>query len=277
MSARGVPAPASICPNSYWEDRARRFAARRLGARRRVLVRHARVLQPRDPLLPAPGAATVARHRSGHARARCGLRRGPLEPLLAARGAEVTGHGSEPDDDRRSPGAGRRRTASRSAAAFVVQDLAQLDAGDKFDLDCRRHGAAAHSRSRSTARGGPAHGRPSCAGRPHGAARSRAGAHRQTLRHDSVPRSAAQRVSRSVRASRAASCARSPASIRRPSRPGCCRIFDGLPRPLAIAAIALVTLLVRADRCDVRPARRANARGTPYSFCSATRRQLMPH
>jgi len=133
MTVRGVPAPACYLPNDYWEDRARRFAAEGAGLAavcsygmpdfyNRMIHRCQRLaLDPWLDITPGTRVLDVG----------CGVGRWSL--LLAARGAVVTGMDLSPT---MIAEAKRRADASRMAARcrFLVQDLAQLDAGDQFDL-----------------------------------------------------------------------------------------------------------------------------------------------
>jgi SAM-dependent methyltransferase len=133
MSARGVPAPRVYLPGAYWEDRARRFAAEGAGlaavcaygmpqfynraidvTQRLALARWLRV---------APGTRVLD--------VGCGV--GRWSRLLAARGAQVTGM----DLSATMIAEARRRAAAQGVSErcrFLVQDLAQLQIGERFDL-----------------------------------------------------------------------------------------------------------------------------------------------
>jgi 2-polyprenyl-3-methyl-5-hydroxy-6-metoxy-1,4-benzoquinol methylase len=133
MSVRGVPAPDCYLPNNYWEDRARRFAAQGSGLAavcsygmpefyNRMIHRCQRLA-----LAPWIGVAPRARVLD----VGCGV--GRWSSLLAARGAVVTGMDLSPTMIAEA----NRRAAANGVAdrcRFLVQDLAQLDAGEKFDL-----------------------------------------------------------------------------------------------------------------------------------------------
>lgn len=133
MSTRGVPAPDCYLPNSYWEDRARRFAAEGSGLAAvcsygmpefyNRMIHHCQrlALEPWIDIAPGTRVLDVG----------CGV--GRWSSLLAARGAVVTGMDLSPTMITEA----RRRATENGVAErcrFVVQDLAQLDAGDKFDL-----------------------------------------------------------------------------------------------------------------------------------------------
>jgi 2-polyprenyl-3-methyl-5-hydroxy-6-metoxy-1,4-benzoquinol methylase len=133
MSTRGVPAPDYYLPNSYWEDRARRFAAEGSGLAAvcsygmpefyNRMIHHCQrlALEPWIDIAPGTRVLDVG----------CGV--GRWSSLLAARGAVVTGMDLSP-----TMIAEARRRATENGVSercrFLVQDLAQLDAGDKFDL-----------------------------------------------------------------------------------------------------------------------------------------------
>ena len=133
MSVRGVPAPECYLPNSYWEDRARRFAAQGAGLaavcsygmpefyNRMIDYCQRLALEPWFDIKPGTRVLDVG----------CGV--GRWSTLLASRGASVTGMDLSPtmiaEAKRR---AGEQGIAER--CRFLVQDLAELDAGEKFDL-----------------------------------------------------------------------------------------------------------------------------------------------
>jgi 2-polyprenyl-3-methyl-5-hydroxy-6-metoxy-1,4-benzoquinol methylase len=133
MNARGVPAPPNYLPNQYWEDRARRFAAQGSGFaavcsygmpelyNRMIHCCQRLALEPWLDVAPGTRVLDVG----------CGI--GRWSSLLAARGAQVTGMDLSPtmigEADRRAHANG---VANR--CRFLVQDLAQLDAGETFDL-----------------------------------------------------------------------------------------------------------------------------------------------
>ena len=133
MTVRGVPAPECYLPNDYWEDRARRFAAQGAGLaavcsygmpdfyNRMIHLCQRLALEPWFDIAPGTRVLDVG----------CGVGRWSL--LLAARGALVTGMDLSPTMIAEA----NRRAAANNVAnrcRFVVQDLAQLDAGHKFDL-----------------------------------------------------------------------------------------------------------------------------------------------
>jgi 2-polyprenyl-3-methyl-5-hydroxy-6-metoxy-1,4-benzoquinol methylase len=133
MTVRGVPAPADYLPSNYWEDRARRFAAQGSGLAavcsygmpefyNRMIHRCQRLaLQPWFDIAPGTRVLDVG----------CGV--GRWSSLLAARGAVVTGMDLSPTMIAQA----QRRAAANGLThrcRFLVQDLAQLDAGEKFDL-----------------------------------------------------------------------------------------------------------------------------------------------
>lgn len=133
MTVRGVPAPEYYRPSHYWEDRARRFAAQGEGLaavcaygmpgfyNRMIDFCQRLALAPWLDILPGARVLDVG----------CGVGRWSL--LLAKRGAQVTGIDLSPTMIME---AARRASSERVAnrCRFLVQDLAQLDAGEKFDL-----------------------------------------------------------------------------------------------------------------------------------------------
>jgi 2-polyprenyl-3-methyl-5-hydroxy-6-metoxy-1,4-benzoquinol methylase len=133
MTVRGVPAPVHYLPSDYWEDRAQRFAAEGDGLAavcsygmpgfyNRMIDRCQRLAL--EPWLDvAPGTRVLDMG--------CGVGRWSL--LLASRGAQVTGMDLSPTMIAQAQ---RRADASGTThrCRFLVQDLAHLDAGDRFDL-----------------------------------------------------------------------------------------------------------------------------------------------
>lgn len=133
MTLRGIPAPDSYRPTAYWEDRARRFATDGDGLAAVCAYGmpwfYNRMIHYCQRLAIAPWLQVGA---GAHALdVGCGV--GRWSRLLAARGASVTGVDISPTMIEQS----RRRTAQAGLAGrcrFLVQDLAALDAGGKFDL-----------------------------------------------------------------------------------------------------------------------------------------------
>jgi 2-polyprenyl-3-methyl-5-hydroxy-6-metoxy-1,4-benzoquinol methylase len=133
MTVRGIPAPDSYLPNHYWEDRARRFAAQGAGLaavcsygmpefyNRMIHCCQRLALEPWLDIAPGTRVLDVG----------CGV--GRWSSLLAARGALVTGMDLSPTMIAEA----ERRAAANGIASrcrFLVQDLAQLNAGERFDL-----------------------------------------------------------------------------------------------------------------------------------------------
>lgn len=133
MNARGIPAPADYLPDRYWEDRARRFASQGSGLAAvcsygmpefyNRMIHYCQNLALRPWLDIEPGTRVLD--------VGCGV--GRWSSLLASRGGIVTGMDLSPtmiaEAQRRAQAMG---VAER--CRFLVQDLAQLDAGEKFDL-----------------------------------------------------------------------------------------------------------------------------------------------
>lgn len=133
MSVRGLPAPELYLPSHYWEDRARRFAAQGAGLAAvcsygmpefyNRMIHWSQQLALEPWLALAPGARVLD--------VGCGI--GRWSSLLATRGARVTGMDLSPTMIAEA----RRRAADVGVGdrcEFLVQDLAQLDAGERFDL-----------------------------------------------------------------------------------------------------------------------------------------------
>lgn len=133
MTADGVPMPEQYVPTSYWEERARSFAAQGAGLSavcsygmpefyNRMIDRCQHLaLEPWFDIAPGTRVLDVG----------CGV--GRWSSMLAARGALVTGIDLSPtmilEAKRRADESG---VASR--CRFLVQDVAQLDVGETFDL-----------------------------------------------------------------------------------------------------------------------------------------------
>jgi SAM-dependent methyltransferase len=133
MSGRSVAAPHDYLPDRYWEDRARRFATHGSGLAAvcsygmpefyNRMIHYSQQLALEPWIDVAAGARVLD--------VGCGV--GRWSSLLAARGAQVTGVDLSPtmiDEANRRAKADGVETRCR----FVVQDLAQLDAGEVFDL-----------------------------------------------------------------------------------------------------------------------------------------------
>jgi SAM-dependent methyltransferase len=133
VTLRGIPAPLSYRPGEYWEDRARRFAMEGEGLaavcaygmpefyNKLIHVCQRLALEPWLQISPGTRVLDVG----------CGV--GRWSRLLAARGALVTGVDLSPTMVAQS----RRRAAAAGLASrcrFLVQDSAALDAGGPFDL-----------------------------------------------------------------------------------------------------------------------------------------------
>ncbi len=250
----------SICPRTYWEDRARLFASEGAGARGGVLVRHAGVLQPGDRLVPAARAAPLA---AGCAQARAcstsaaawdaGARR------LAARGAHRHRSRPEPDDDRRSE-------APRGVAEGVARSLPLRRAGPErasmpartFDLVLGVTVLQHILDPRALRGGGVADGGAPRARWAHGCCwkpRPR-GTRNTAIRASSAHGSAASTSSCSGSAGYGCSAVTGvdPAPFKYRLLPHLKR----LPRRLAVAATTAASLALAADRRAVRPACRSS-------------------
>lgn len=133
MSLRGVPAPERYLPDHYWEDRARRFAAQGSGLAAVCSYGMPELYNRMIHLCQRLALAPWLRVPAGTRVLDVGCGVGRWSSLLASRGALVTGMDLSP-----TMIAEAQRRASESGVAercrFLVQDLAHLDAGDKFDL-----------------------------------------------------------------------------------------------------------------------------------------------
>jgi SAM-dependent methyltransferase len=133
VNSRGIPAPRSYSPPVYWEDRARRFAAEGDGLaavcaygmptfyNRTIHFCQRLALEPWLGVAPGTRVLDVG----------CGV--GRWSRLLASRGALVTGV----DLSATMIAQSRRRAAQAGLSdrcRFLVQDTAALDAGDRFDV-----------------------------------------------------------------------------------------------------------------------------------------------
>lgn len=132
MTVRGLPAPEVYVPSRYWEDRARRFAGEGAGLaavcsygmpefyNRMIDVCQRLAL---EPWFDMPAQARVLD-------VGCGV--GRWSAMLAMRGARVTGIDLSPTMIHEA----RRRASALNVGErcrFLVQDLAELDAGEQFD------------------------------------------------------------------------------------------------------------------------------------------------
>lgn len=133
MNARGAPAPDRYLPHHYWEDRAQRFAAAGSGLAAvcsygmpefyNRMIHYSQLLALRRWLDIAPGTKVLD--------VGCGV--GRWSTLLASRGGIVTGVDLSPTMIAEA----KRRAAGKGVSdrcRFLVQDLARLDANDRFDL-----------------------------------------------------------------------------------------------------------------------------------------------
>jgi 2-polyprenyl-3-methyl-5-hydroxy-6-metoxy-1,4-benzoquinol methylase len=133
MSVRGIPAPATYLPSHYWEDRAQRFAAQGAGLaavcsygmpdfyNRMIHSCQWLALEPWLDVKPGTRVLDVG----------CGV--GRWSSMLAQRGAQVTGMDLSPTMINEA----KRRAKANGVGdrcRFLVQDLAELDAGEQFDL-----------------------------------------------------------------------------------------------------------------------------------------------
>lgn len=133
MNARGAPTPEPYLPHRYWEERARRFAVQGSGLaavcsygmpefyNRMIHCSQHLALRPWLDIAPGTRVLDVG----------CGV--GRWSSLLARRGGIVTGIDLSPTMIAEA----RRRAELQDVSSrcrFLVQDLAQLDAGGQFDL-----------------------------------------------------------------------------------------------------------------------------------------------
>jgi len=133
MTVRGVPAPELYRPAVYWEERAQRFAGQ--GAGLAAVCSYGMpefynlAIQLGQRLALAPWLKVPAGTRVLDVG--CGV--GRWSRRLAARGATVTGVDLSPTMIAEA----QRRAAAEGVSqrcSFRVQDLSQLDVGEKFDL-----------------------------------------------------------------------------------------------------------------------------------------------
>jgi 2-polyprenyl-3-methyl-5-hydroxy-6-metoxy-1,4-benzoquinol methylase len=133
MTLRGIPAPQLYTPSLYWEDRAQRFAGESDGLaavcaygmpgfyNRAIHLEQRLALEPWLKVNAGTRVLDVG----------CGV--GRWSRLLAARGADVTGVDLSPSMIAQA----RQRAAAEGVAdrcRFQVQDLSNLDVGERFDL-----------------------------------------------------------------------------------------------------------------------------------------------
>jgi SAM-dependent methyltransferase len=133
MTVRGIPAPQLYSPNLYWEDRAQRFAGEGDGLaavcaygmpafyNRAIHLEQRLALEPWLKVDAGTRVLDVG----------CGV--GRWSRLLAARGADVLGVDLSPTMIAQA----QRRAAAEGVAGrcrFQVQDLSNLDVGERFDL-----------------------------------------------------------------------------------------------------------------------------------------------
>lgn len=133
MSVRGVPAPEKYLPRHYWEDRARRFAAQGAGLAAVCSYGMPELYNRMIHLCQRLALAPWLRVTEGTRVLDVGCGVGRWSSLLAARGALVTGMDLSPtmiaEAERRA-----RDSGLAERCRFLVQDLAHLDAGEKFDF-----------------------------------------------------------------------------------------------------------------------------------------------
>ncbi len=133
MTVRGIPAPRLYRPSLYWEDRARRFAAEGEGLaavcaygmpefyNRAIHLEQRLALEPWLKVDAGTRVLDVG----------CGI--GRWSRLLAARGADVLGVDLSPTMIAQA----QRRAVAEGVAdrcRFRVQDVSNLDLGERFDL-----------------------------------------------------------------------------------------------------------------------------------------------
>jgi len=133
MTVRGTPAPRLYSPGVYWEDRAQRFAGERDGLAAVCAYGmpefYNRAIHLGQRLALEPWLKATADTRILDVG--CGV--GRWSRLLAARGARVMGVDLSPTMIAQA----RQRAAAEGIAdrcRFQVQDLSNLDVGERFDL-----------------------------------------------------------------------------------------------------------------------------------------------
>jgi 2-polyprenyl-3-methyl-5-hydroxy-6-metoxy-1,4-benzoquinol methylase len=133
MASRGTPAPARYVPARYWEERARRFAAEGEGLAAvcsyGMPAFYNRMIHWSQRLALAPWLRVGPDTRVLDVG--CGV--GRWSGLLAGRGADVTGVDISPTmiEQAQSRTAATRLTGR---CRFLVQDIAELDTGERYDL-----------------------------------------------------------------------------------------------------------------------------------------------
>jgi SAM-dependent methyltransferase len=133
MTVRGIPAPQLYQPSTYWEERARRFAAEGAGLaavcsygmpefyNRTIQLEQRLALRPWLGVKPGTRVLDVG----------CGV--GRWSRLLAAKGASVTGVDLSPTMIAQA----QRRAVAEGVASrcqFHVQDLSALEVDGQFDV-----------------------------------------------------------------------------------------------------------------------------------------------
>ena len=133
MTPRGVRAPEIYRPSVYWEDRARRFAGEGDGLAAVCAYGMPEFYNRAIDFTQRLALSPWLRVRSGTRVLDVGCGVGRWSRLLASRGAEVTGI----DLSATMIAEARRRAAAAglgSRCRFLVQDLAQLNIREHFDL-----------------------------------------------------------------------------------------------------------------------------------------------
>jgi len=132
MSTRGIAAPTTYRPTLYWEDRARRFAAEGDGLAAVCSYGMPAFYNRSIHLCQHRALAPWLKVRGGERVLDVGCGVGRWSRMLAARGVQVTGIDLSPTMITQAQKRARQQGLA-GRCRFLVQDSAALDAGETFD------------------------------------------------------------------------------------------------------------------------------------------------